>query len=117
MVGIVLTALRNILELIRDPSYLEWGTDKYFVELVPLSVLVYYWVSSFNLYKINKKIAFYKFIQKSKECSEYLEKIKNADNLEKLNTIFGDAVRQWPQWERQISQIYKTRKQELLANS
>lgn len=92
----------------------------WFFLLPALGIQIYYLINCFKLRKVNglrKKMLSDVLFQDSIECAEWLSKIKNSENLDDLNGIFGSMIEKWPQWEKQISQIYNKKKEQLLQNS
>lgn len=118
MIMLPLNELRGISEE-GWRSILEWNAISWFLFLIVFIVEFYYWINCFRLRKINskrKQICSDAFFNDSSECSKCVSMIESSQNLNDLNEVFGSTVRQWPQWERQISKVYNKRKERLLDN-
>lgn len=117
----VMVPLRELMDLSKGgwSDIGEWNALSWFLVLSFLSIEAYYLFNCFQLHKVNsrrKKIDSDILFKDSAECSDCVSKIENSQSLNDLNEVFGYAVRKWPQWEGQISQVYNKRKERLLEN-
>ncbi|WP_068466715.1 hypothetical protein [Candidatus Protochlamydia phocaeensis] len=47
------------------------------------------------------------------ECATYVSAMENSQSLEHLNSLFYEAIGKWPRWEKQLSRVYKRKKDNL----
>jgi hypothetical protein len=117
----VMVPLRELMDISKGEwsDVGEWNALSWCLVLFFLGVEAYYLFNCFKLRKVNsirKKIESDVLFKASAECLECVSKIENSQNLNDLNEIFGYAIRNWPQWEGQISLVYNKRKKCLIEN-
>jgi len=117
----VMVPLRELMDISKGEwsDVGEWNALSWCLVLFFFGVEAYYLFNCFRLRKVNsrrKNIESDTSFKDSTECAEYISQIENSQNLNDLNEVFGYAVRKWPRWERQISQVYKKRKECLLKD-
>ena len=85
--------------------------------LVPNGIYLWWYILSFQLRKINKAIACRQEIKldASTEYQKVIAQMEAAETLKSLNTQFHHAIKNWPQFESDLSQRYSAKKADLEA--
>lgn len=112
-----LNEIRNLGKTIVSSDLLTLPTSKYLflLEVISFAISVYWYVLSFQLRKMNKKIRLRerRSIESSEEYKNIISTIQTASSTEDLNRIISELFEKWPNYKPMISEEYEEKKEAL----
>lgn len=100
----------KILPLLKFPA---WGTLAFYDHVFDLGLTGLWYFLSLKMRYINKKIQLQEKLS-PQGYSELISSMQNAESLDKLNTLWNEGLKQWPNhYPVVFSSAYKKRQKEL----
>jgi hypothetical protein len=113
----IINTIRDAGKTIASSDLQTLPANKYLflLEAVAIAISIYWYVLSFQLRKMNKKIRLRekRSMEASEDYKNIISTIQTASSTEDLNRIISELFQQWPNYKPMISEAYEEKKEAL----